>query len=454
MTTRDPSPLNSAQEGSFWFVLLVCLVAAVGGLLFGFDSAITAGANAFLKAEFSLDADQEGWAVSCILVGCAVGAGFAGGLSDRFGRKKILLLAAVLFGASAVGAAVPRNLTEFALARFVGGLGIGVASMLSPLYIAEIAPARMRGRLVTLNQLAIITGILVAYLVSWSLAGIGPTNWRWMFGAGAFPAAVFFVLLMFVPESPRWLAKQGRYGEAVATLARVGGPRHAAAEMAEIKDAIAHEGGSVFQLLRPGLVVALTIGVVLAILQQITGINTVLYYAPRIFDAAGYSKVDALAQLVIIGLVNAVFTVVAIPVVDRLGRKKLLAIGAVAMGIFLTLSGIAFQWKLYQGPWIPLLILAYVASFAVTLGPVVWVVMAEIFPTRIRGRAMSIATVCLWVVNFIITLKFPPLVDKYGYALAFWFFAGMCAVTFVFVLFVVPETKGKSLEEIEKLWIR
>ncbi len=449
----DTAHHYSSDKGSHGYVFLVSIVAALGGLLFGFDTAVIAGALGFLKEHFQLSSFWEGWAVSAVLVGCVFGASFAGTLSDRYGRKKILILSALLFIISAIGSAIPRNLTEFVAARFIGGLGVGAASMLSPLYIAEISPARIRGRLVSLNQFTIISGILVAYLVDWMLVDIGPTNWRWMFVSETMPALFFLSFLIIVPESPRWMTKQGMENMALATLSRIGGRKHAEEELVEIKETLALEGGSISQLLQPGLKLALIIGVVLAILQQITGINTVLYYAPRIFAKAGYGTVDSLLMAVFVGIINLLFTIVALVFIDKIGRKALLLIGSAGMGISFFLAGTAFYLGLYQGPWILILILIYVGSFAMSLGPVVWVVMSEIFPTRIRGRAMSIATVCLWISCFLVSLTFPVLVDYFGDPFTFWLYASMCVVTFLFVFFVVPETKGKTLEEIERNWL-
>ncbi|HYK90827.1 MAG TPA: sugar porter family MFS transporter [Acidobacteriota bacterium] len=445
---------TAADTGSMVFVYLVSLVAAVGGLLFGFDTAVISGAIGFMKAQFHLDASQEGFVASSALIGCVLGAFVAGAMSDRFGRKRVLFLSGVFFAISALGAALPRNMTEFVIARIIGGLGIGAASLVSPLYIAELAPAKRRGGLVSLNQLAIISGILVAYLVDWLCArGFGPeTSWRWMFGSGAAPAFLLMGLLVLVPESPRWLTKQGRPEEALEILRRIGGRNHADVEMREIQDAIQLEGGSLMQLLQPGLRIALLIAVVLAILQQVTGINTVIYYAPRIFENARFARDAALLSSVIVGIVNAVFTVVAILQIDRIGRKPLLMIGAAGMGVSFALAGCAFQVHA-TGIWVLTFILVYIASFAVALGPVVWVVISEIFPTRIRGRAMGIATVCLWIACYLVSLTFPILVDHFGDSFTFWLYGFMCAVAFVFVWRVVPETKGRTLEEIEQSWL-
>ena len=445
------------RGGSIVYVSLLTGVAALGGLLFGYDTAVIAGAIKYIKAQFVLDAVLEGWAVSSVLVGCMIGASLAGMISDRFGRKRMLLLAAVLFAISAAGAALPRNLTEFVLARLLGGFAVGAASMLCPLYIAEVAPAGIRGRLVSLNQVAIISGMLVVSIVNWLIASPTDegwnvaTGWRWMFASGALPAAFFLAALFFVPESPRWLTKQGREDEALAVLSRVGGPAQAEREMKDIKETIALEGASIAELFRPGVRLALGIAVVLAVLQQVTGINAVLYYAPKIFESAEVSATRALLQTVALQVVNLLFTLVAIQVVDRAGRRPLLLATSLAMGTSLVLLAGAF-WLALSGTWIFLFTLAYVASFAIAMGPVVWVVLAEIFPTRIRGRAMSMATVALWVACYVVSQSVPWMFENLGQAGTFLIYALMCLVSLVFVGAFVPETKGKSLEEIERSW--
>ncbi len=451
-----------SNRGGTRYVVLATFVATLGGLLFGYDTAVISGAIGFLKTRFELDAHLEGWAASSALVGCIIGASFAGVASDRIGRKRMLLLSAVLFTVSAIGSALPRDLTEFSIARIVGGIGVGAASMLSPLYISEIAPARIRGRLVSLNQFAIVFGMLLVYFVNAYIAQAGDSiggetwnvtyGWRWMFGSETLPAIIFFVLLFGVPESPRWLLKQGRREQALGILTSLGGAEHAQREMTEIEDAIQHEGPSLGLLLKPGMRVALVIGVALAILQQVTGINVVLYFAPEIFKSAGLDAAHAISQTVIVGIVNLVFTIVAVLVVDRIGRKPLLLAASACMGISLFLLGGAFVLGRLQGPWVLLFVLTYVASFAVAMGPVVWVVMAEIFPTRIRGTAMSIATVCLWVACFAVSQSFPWMLERFA-GKSFFLYAAMCVVAFVFVALIVPETKGKTLEEIERRWL-
>ena len=458
---QEGKDINNLKDsgGSLKFVVLVSLVASLGGLLFGYDTAVISGAIGYLRTHFQLNAIQAGWAAACTLIGCILGASCGGMLSDRFGRKKMLILSAIMFSISAVWSTIPRTLTEFVIARMIGGCGVGMASMLSPLYISEIAPARIRGRLVSLNQFAIIFGMLFVYVVNANIAAIGEQAWkeayawRWMLASETLPAVLFWVLLYLVPESPRWLVEQERTEEAILILTRVDGAAHAELEFKEITKALSLESGTFRELFQPGIRVALVIGVVLAILQQVTGINVVLYYTPEIFKQTGLHSNQAINATVIVGAVNLLFTVVAIWIVDRVGRKPLLLIASVGMGISLAVLGWAFHNDKMEGPWVLVSVLAYVASFAVAMGPVVWVVLSEIFPTRVRGRAMSIATVCLWIFCFLNTQFFLKLLELFK-GDVFYGYSVMCAVSFLFVMFCLPETKKKSLEEIEKLWIK
>ncbi|HUK17791.1 MAG TPA: sugar porter family MFS transporter [Bryobacteraceae bacterium] len=438
------------------YIYAVSLVAAISGFLFGFDIAVINGALIFLREQFHLTEFQTEFAASALLIGCVAGASIAGFLSDRFGRRRILILSALLFALSSLGAALPRNLSEFTIARFLGGVAIGVASVLAPLYIAELAPPQIRGRLVSLNQMAIVTGILAAYSVNWGLASLGPSSWRWMFASAAGPSLAFFVALLFVPESPRWLAEQARSLEALAILARVGGRDHAARELRQIEEAIAQEAVSFAELFRPGLRRPLVIAVVLAVLQQITGINTVLFYGSIIFKehAGTTSESAAIGANVIVGLVNFLATLVAIGVIDKLGRRPLLMISSAGMALAEIALGVAFLLKPPPGSVIVGTVLFCVACFAVGMGPGVWVLMSELFPTRIRGRAMSVATISLWVACVALTATFLSLVKAVTVSGAFWIYGAMCIATFVFVWRVAPETKGKTLEEIEGLWKR
>jgi len=529
--------VSSATEnrgGSIAYVYLLAVVAALGGLLFGYDTAVISGAIGFLSKHFQLNPDfEKGWAAASVLLGCAAGAALTGSLSDRIGRKKVLVLSGVLFFVSAVGTALPQSVTVFVVFRIIGGVAIGAASISSPMYIAEISPARIRGKMVSVNQFAIVSGILVSYFVSLLIVSYGDAvgvpdwnvhfGWRWMFAFGAFPAILLLGLLLTVPESPRFLTKQGRETVAQAVLSRISGPEEAAAQLTEIRDSIAHEvrlssswlwflgggvagvvlglwvnalgswlgghGGAVGVLavaidwntilkaagcfLIGGMVLkgAATfwqlhwseyrrpgwIAVVLAELQQITGINVFLYFAPEIFKKMGSGVNVALLQTVVVGTVNIAFTVIAIRTVDRWGRKPLMLVGSAGMG--LTLLGMGAAAYIGRADvWVLTFILGYIACFALSVGPVTWVILSEIFPTRIRGQAMAIATVCLWLADFVVTQTFPMmdenvwLVDVFHRAFPFLVYAFFCVVSVLFVWRCVPETKGKTLEEIERSW--
>jgi len=451
-----PSPTRheaaAGPAGSAGYVYLIATVAALGGLLFGFDTAIINGALVFLKKDFGLTDSQTELAASAILFGAVAGAAIAGWLTDRYGRRRLLFGAAMLFTLSALAAAVPRTLTEFVVARLAGGLAIGVASLLVPLYIAEIAPARIRGKLVTLNQLAIVTGILLAYVASYYLAGLGLASWRWMFASAALPSVLFMLTLLLVPESPRWLLGRGRDAEALGTLTRLNGPVAAAAEAEEIQAALAAERGEQASLRQPRLRRPLRIAVVLAVLQQITGINTILYYGSIIFtEHSGQSATSAIGANALIGGINFAGTVVALFIIDRVGRKPLLLFASGGMALALGALVVALQLHA-PGPLLLGLIMLYVACFAVGLGPGVWVVITEIFPNAVRGRAASLATVALWIACTLISFTFLSLVKAAGLAGAFGLYAVLSAFTFAFVWRAVPETKGRTLEEIERGW--
>lgn len=438
------------------YILLISLVAAFGGFLFGYDTAVVSGAIGFLKAHFGLSAELTGWAASSVLVGCMFGAMFGGPLGDRLGRKASLLLCAALFGASSLASAVPVTLGQFAWARFAGGLAIGAASILSPVYIAEVSPEKIRGRLVALYQLAIVAGILVVFFVNLQIQRIGDDawniehGWRWMFGSLVLPSAAFGLLLMLVPESPRWLMKAGLDGRALEILDRIGGPANAAREIAEIRASLAQEEGRWTELFtayrRP-----LAIGALLAVFSQFSGINTVMYYAPEIFKAAGAARDSAFGQTVTVGAINLLFTFVAIAFVDRAGRRPLLIIGTAAQALSLLFVGFLFSrggpgWLLLCG------VLAFVAAFAMAMGPVSWIVNSEIFPTKLRGRSMAVSIFLLWLACFGVSQTFPMLLEAFGPSRTFWFYGGLSALSMLFVMFFVPETKGRTLEEIEAGW--
>lgn len=436
------------------YAWVVATVAATAGLLFGFDIAVIKGAIVFLRQQWGLSEWQTEVAASALLFGCVAGAAAGGALSDRFGRRRVLMLCALLFGVSALGAALPRDLAEFVAARFLGGVAIGVASLLAPLYIAEVAPAHRRGRLVSLNQMAIVTGILLAYFINWTLSFGGANSWRWMFAAAAVPSAAFFAALLFVPESPRWLVARGRAAEALAVLRRTLGAAPAAETLTRIEEAIREESGTLAELIRPGFRRALGIALFLAVMQQWTGVNTVLFYGALILkdQVGGQSDSSAIGASVLIGVVNFAATIAAIALIDRWGRKALLI--ASALGMAVCLAGLAFAFR-QQPPSAALVItcmLGCVASFGAGLGPGVWVVLSEIFPNRIRGRAMGLATMALWCACVVLTMTYLSLSSALGPAGAFTLYAGMCLATAAFVWRLTPETKGRTLEDIESLF--
>jgi SP family arabinose:H+ symporter-like MFS transporter len=450
---------KTMEKPNMLFVTLVSIVAALGGVLFGFDTAVISGALGFLEQRFQLNEVQLGWAVSCFLIGCIAGAGFSGMLSDKFGRKKVLIGAAIVFMIGTVCSAIPDTFSGYVIARIVGGIGIGITSALSPLYNAEIAPAKYRGRLVALNQLAIVTGIFLVYFVNMWIIGQGDdawqvsTAWRWMFGVGAIPGLVFLVLLFFVPESPRWLIKKGKPEAALRILLKVHGEDLAKQEVLDIKRVSKQESSSSFRdLFSPGIRIALFVGVALAALQQVTGINAIMYYAPVIFKEAGMGENASLIQTIAVGFVNLLFTILSLWLVDKVGRKVLLLIGTTSMMICLSVIGYAFYTHT-SGPLVLIFVLLYVAAFAVSLGAVLWVILSEIFPSRVRGKAVAIGTMTHWVADYAISQSFPPLLRTIGPASTFWIFAFMALIAVIFTWRMIPETKGKSLEELESLWL-
>ena len=490
--TASPSLKSTGAPVSFntGYVWFISLVAAMGGLLFGYDWVVVGGAKPFFERYFHLtDPALSGWANSCALIGCLAGALAAGALSDRFGRKRLLVFAAFLFALTSLGNALAGSFTVFVAWRMLGGVAIGLASNLSPLYIAEIAPAGLRGRLVAINQLTIVVGILAAQFINWFLvrnlpAGAteefilnswyGQSGWRWMFGLTAAPSLLFFASMFFVPESPRWLLTQGRPEQARAILARVGGPAYAEAALNDVRATLAGPGerGARFRdLLDPRLRRVLVLGVVLAVFQQWCGINVIFNYAEDIFRAAGYDISGVLKNIAWTGSVNLVFTFVALGVVDRGGRRVLMRIGAAGLAVIYTGMGFCYYGGVQGWPMLAL-VLAAIGCYAMSLAPVTWVVISEIFPNRIRGAAMSVAVMALWIACFVLTYTFPILnkglgeargpVSEFllkaapwlktglGPAGTFWLYAGICAAGFLFIHYRLPETKGKSLEQIEK----
>jgi len=461
--------MTKPQDRNLLYLFFVCLVTALGGFLFGFDTAVISGTVGFVKAQFALDAFEEGWFVAVALLGCIIGVAFSGILADRFGRKATLFLSALLFAASAFWCAIAPEHISLILARFVGGLGIGVASMLAPLYISEISIPEFRGRMVTLYQFAITIGILAAYfsnatLLSWSQSGsvqgeflhwvVVSEVWRGMFGVGVIPAILFFLLLFFIPQSPRWLTAKGYPDKARAVLARVTNAETAAREVAEIQATLKEETGSIRQLFEPGLRLALFLGVSIAVLSQLTGINVIIYYGPKIFAAAGFKMAESLDSQVIIGIMNVVATIFALWKIDHFGRKPLLITGVIGMMIsLLCIAGVFFAGS-DGSPLLVVCILVYVTFFAFSFGCVTWTLLSEIYPTHIRGRAMSIATLSLWCGTFVVGQAFPWLLETLGGAGVFVLFALMCLPAIIIAWKFLPETKGKTLEEIERFWLR
>jgi SP family arabinose:H+ symporter-like MFS transporter len=453
--------MNNSSNGNVGFVTLVSIVAAVGGLLFGYDTSVISGAIGFIQTKFGFGNAMQGWVVSCLMIGAIIGAGFAGFLSDRLGRKKMLIAAGLLFTIGSVFSAVAPTINMFVIARIIGGLGIGVSSTLVPLYIAEIAPSKHRGRLVSLNQLAVVIGISAIYFVNRAIVNAGNHawdvnySWRWMFGCGLIPGLIFVVLLFLVPESPRWLHKKGQENKSFSILEKINGTEQAKKELEDMKASIQKESsGSLSLLFKPGYRIALLIGVVLAILQQVTGINAIMYYAPEIFTKVGVGTNASFTETIIVGLVNFVFTIVSLWLIDKTGRKTLLVIGAAIMTVSLAVVGFEFHGTHPNGTLVLIFILLFVAAFAVSFGPIVWLVIAEIFPTNIRGRATAIASVALWLADYVVSQFFPVLLEKTGPSLTFFIFAILGAVAFIFSLTVVRETKGKTLEEIESDWLK
>ena len=455
------------------YLWLICLAAAMGGFLFGYDWVVVGGAKIFYEPFFGLEnhAALRGWAMSCALTGCLAGALLSGRMSDRYGRRPMLALAAVLFAVSAVGVGAAGSFGWFVFFRIVGGLGIGVASNVSPVYIAEVAPASVRGRLVSLNQLAIVLGILAAQSVNWFIGGhftestgaLLPQGvvwgWRWMFWAGVLPALAFLIFAFLLPESPRWLLAAGRDGQAFRVLKRIGGAEYAEAvcrSFGASSAAVSQSGSAPLaagwrHLLSPSVLRPLTVGIVLAVFQQWCGINVIFNYAHEIFSAAGYAVSDVLMNIVVTGVTNVVFTLVAIYTVDRWGRRALMLTGAAGLAVIYALLG----WGYYGGiSGLPMLLLvvAAIACYAMSLAPVVWVVLSEIYPVRVRGAAMAVSTFFLWAASFVLTYTFPLLNEAVGASGTFWLYGAVCLAALLFIRARLPETKNKSLEDIEKEW--
>ena len=443
------------------FVLFASAVAAIGGFLFGYDTAVINGANTFLQAHFGLDPQRDsmliGLATASAILGCIPGAMCAGFISDRFGRRRVLFFCAILYALSGVLSAVPQTFSQFIAARILSGIAIGVSSMICPVYIAEIAPPQWRGRLGSLFQLGIVTGIFVTLFINggiqrpadaaWNTA----YAWRWMLAAEAAPAFLFLALLFPIPESPRWLLKAGREEEARQTLLRIGGDGYADQEVAAVKEVLAQEEGSFGELFSRTYRLPLLIAFVLMVGSQFSGINVIMYYSTEIFKNATGDANAAFTSSVWIGLVNFIATFIAIGFVDKAGRKPLLLIGNAIQVVALVTVGFIYA----RNPHTPALlgfVILYTAAFAMAMGPLPWIVCSEIFPAKLRGRAMSVATFCIWTGCLIVAQTFPTLLNSIGPSKTFWIYGACSAVTFVLVLLLLPETKGRTLEEIELSW--
>ena len=447
MNNTNTPPQNST------YLSFICVVATLGGLMFGFDVSIISGAVPFIQPYFGWNELQLGWGVSSLLVGAIIGAFGSGALTDRFGRKKILIVVALFFAVSSAATALAKTPAGFICARVFGGLAVGAASVLSPMYVAEVSPAHNRGKLVSIYQLTIVLGILISYTINYSLHDVA-NNWRWMFATGIVPSALFFTGLFFIPESPRWLYKAGREEESLKVLSRIGGQELARSEIKEIAEVFRETKTSVrvSELLKPQWRGVMMAGFLLAILVQVSGINTVVDYAPKILMSVGIEIKNALLQTSLIGLINGVFTFVAIVLIDRIGRRQLYLIGSLGMTVTLVLLSFAFYFKL-SGIITLICILLFIAFFAACIGPVFWTLVAEIFPNRIRGKALAFASFTQWIFNFLVVLLFPHFLKTAGGALTFLFLAVMSALQWLLTWLKVPETKGKSLEEIEHHWI-
>ncbi len=451
------------------YVLGITMISAMGGFLFGYDWVVIGGAKPFYERYFDIVslANFQGWAMSSAIAGCIIGALFSGYLSEKLGRKLPLLISSLLFLVASIGTGFSMVYSMFIFFRIIGGIGIGLASAIAPVYIAEVTPAPLRGRFVSLNQMTIVIGILAAQIVNLLIAEKipagatdefirlswnGQTGWRWMFWACALPSALFLVLLIFLPESPRWLIKAGKPEKTIPVLTKIGGKAYALAEVEAIKSSVSGSAEKVDfgEILKPRYRKVILVGVVIAVFQQWCGINTVFNYAEEIFTSAGYDVNDTMFNIVITGSVNLIMTFFALLMVDRLGRKKLILFGSMGLAVnYLLLGGSYFAG--FNGITVLSFIVVAIGIYAMSLAPVTWVILAEIFPNKIRGGAMSIATLALWIACFILTYTFPLINKLLGVSSTFWAFAAVCLAGFFFILKYLPETKNKSLEEIEGL---
>jgi SP family arabinose:H+ symporter-like MFS transporter len=433
-------------------LLLYSIVAALGGLLFGFDIAIITGAGPYLTEAFKLSSIQEGWVYSSLLFGCILGAAVAGRMTDIWGRKRILIGVAILFALTSVWSAAAGNVTMLVLARITGGLAVGAASTVAPMYISEVSPAKYRGSLVSMYQLFIVTGILISYMINYLLYDIGVNNWRWMFASGAIPSVLFLGLLFVVSETPRFLYLKGKKAEALVVLERIGGKKLAKEEMEEIKKSINGSSISFRMLLDPSLRKVLFVGFWLAVFVQMSGINTIIDYAPKIFASAGMKLDAGLFATFGLGIVNFICTWVSILIIDRFGRRPLYIIGSAGMTLALLGLTIAGSIGQFSGMIVLFFIVMFLIFFSSCVGPVFWTYMSEIFPNRIRGTALSVPVFTQWVFNALIILVFPIMLKHTSTTITFGILAAFALGQLLFTIGYMKETKGKSLEEIEIMW--
>lgn len=433
------------------YVFLVCAITALGGLLFGFDLVAISGAIPFLSEHFQLNEYEKGWAVGCINLGCVLGALAAGRLSDRWGRKKLLMLCATLFVITGVGTGWATEFNIYILFRVLSGVAVGAAALVCPMYTAEIAPAHLRGRMVSFYQLAVTTGVLLAYLSNWFLLDTGAHNWRWMFTAQSVPGVFFLIGIFFVSESPRWMIRKGRITEAGKVLSKIGGAAYANEQVQVIRQSFARETKERFaDIFGKKTLPILLIGLAVAVCSQAVGQNSLFSYAPEIFRQAGMGDETAFIQSLIIGVINVIFTFIAISLIDRIGRKTLLQTGAALLFVDALMLAAAFYFQ-WSGIWTLVFVLGFIAVYASTIGPVTWVLLSEIFPNRIRGNAMAMATFWLWIANFFVTASFPVSKAQLGLPATFAIHGLICLAYFLFIRRNIPETRGQSLEKIETI---
>lgn len=453
------------KQGNSSYLLLITFVSAMGGLLFGYDWVVVGGAKPFYEVFFDITDSpyMQGWVMGSAILGCLIGVMVSGSLSDRYGRKPLMIIASLVFIVAAIGTGISDTLSWFIVYRVLGGIGIGIASNLSPMYIAEVSPANVRGKFVSLNQLTVVIGILSAQLINWMIADPiapgedilqswnGQMGWRWMFWAGGVPAVFFFIMIFIVPESPKWLGTQLKFDKSEKILTKIGGKEYAQSEVAALRASLSEVTEKVdFRLLFKGkMPKILLIGIVIAAFQQWCGINVIFNYAQEIFSAAGYGVSDILFNIVITGVTNVIFTIIGMYAVDRLGRRSLLLFGAIGLACIYAILGACYYFQI-SGMAVLILVMLAIACYAMTLAPITWVVISEIFPTRIRGMAMAVSTFSLWSACFVLTYTFPLLNSGLGAYGTFWLYGIICLLGFVFVKKNLPETKGKSLEEIEK----